>query len=352
MKRRKFLQQGTSLAAIPVIAVPSSAYGAPAAAARGAQSLPNDGLLRLSLTRTGTPVEIHGVLERLAAFWAELDNGGTLAATFAADPEAALREAGLSAAIAPDDPIIAVVRASVDPGLRQKATSLDYRAFLAELRRRGLINRLEQGVVTRRLKDVIARDLEAFSRSFDAVLRAHPPLTAIVEKTERLNALLTSPLGPADSLVPPFGRSPDQSAPARNGSSVEVTPHSAVAAATVAVYIAALAYVYVSVAATVTVVLNLGFFVTRHLQIFTPASLSALVRNSGFELEVAKTSTRDAAHMFAASTALRKAHRTQTPSVNSPAPALGMRLAGQFESFAAALRIAGGEEIVMVATAK
>lgn len=90
----------------------------------------------------------------------------------------------------------------------------------------------------------------------------------------------------------------------------------------------------------------------RHLQIFTPASLSALVRDSGFDLEVSSTSARDAAHMFAASAALRKAHLRQTACANSPAPSLGMRLAGQFESFAAALQIAGGEEIVMVATSR
>jgi hypothetical protein len=264
MKRRRFLQRSASLAAIPVVAASSTGFGTPAAASGGAQLRPEDGLLRLSLARSGAPVEIQGTLERLARLWSEIDAGGTQASRFAANPEIVLREAGLATAIPPDDPIIGVWRVSMDPTLRQMASSLDYSAFLAELRKRGLIESLEASAVVRQMRDAISADFGAFVRMFEGVLRAHPQARAVIEKTDRLNALLESAGPPAcdGALASPFGRVSAGSTPPIAPGGGQVHPQCTVAAAACLVYVAVGVYVYAGVVANLAVSINLGFAIS------------------------------------------------------------------------------------------
>lgn len=268
MKRRGFLKRGSGLVAIPVVAVSGNVYGTPAALARGAQSTPADGLLRLSLTSAGTPVEIQDLLVRLAAFWRELDAGGPAAATFATDPEAALRQFGLQGTIAADDPVMTLTRAVADPALRQAARTMDYLTFLRELSRRGVIRTLDYSPLIRRLRDVIAADHESFVRAFERLASGEPRLRDLIDRADRLNALLSSAESQrcATALTPPFGAAA-ASLPPDAPTRAQVAPQCSVAAAACLAYVAVGVYVYAGVAAHAAVVLNLALIASIATQI-------------------------------------------------------------------------------------
>ena len=243
MQRRKFLRQTASLASIPIVAASASVYGVPAAAQGGLMQPPSAGLLRLSLSRTGVPVELHGVLDKLTALWAQLEAGGPFAAQFASDPQAALQQADLHGQIDAQDPIVDVMRASMDPSLRAMARSMDYRAFLREMRERGLSAGTSRSALRRQFQRVFARDYQMYREAYEEPVAAKPELAELLNKGDRVNALLATMDSSrhGSALVNPFASDGGNQSPRVDSDSWVVT---AVALVLVAVGI----YVWVAIA--------------------------------------------------------------------------------------------------------
>lgn len=258
MQRRNFLKRGATLASMPVLGLGAPVYGMPAAAAQGVSPLPADGLLRLTLSRAGIPVELHEVFDKLASLWADLEAGGRLAALFASDPQAALRQAGLDGQIDVTDPLLDVVRASMDPLLRSMAQSLDYKGFVRELRARGLVSRVSRSALKRRFEQVIARDYQTYKEAFNHLLSVKPELAELLNRGERFNAVLAAmdPAAQSSARTNPFAAAGEaQTAP------IETQAYG------VRVAIAALAVIAIVVAGVVAAIVT---WVIIHMQYFPP----------------------------------------------------------------------------------
>lgn len=207
MERRKFLRKSAALASIPIVSG-SFVYGTPAIAQSRELVPAADDLLRISLTEAGLPVELHDMLSKLGALWADIDAGGKLSQVFATNPSAALQQAGLSGQIDVNDPVISLMAISMDADMRAKARSLDYRGFMKELRDRGVISRTRaSSEARRRIQQVINRDYESFKTEFDKMMAAAPHVREAIEKNDRINALLETmdTTNAGSVLAYPFG---------------------------------------------------------------------------------------------------------------------------------------------------
>jgi hypothetical protein len=202
-------------------------------------------LLRLPLAQAGIPAELHDRLAKLSAFWAELDAGGSIAETFAASPAVALQQAGLAGVIDPLDPVIDVIRLTVDPALRAKIQALNFKGYLKELQARGLMSRSSRSQFRREMGKILQRDFESFRVSFDSLMASAPHFSEYLERSDRVNALLAS-VGESNVGM-------------RLGVPTETA---ATAAAVVVVAIAALVVTYVSVGVGVTVGITAGFSIS------------------------------------------------------------------------------------------
>jgi hypothetical protein len=254
MERRSLLKGAASLGAIPIVSAGAFVYGTPAAAAgAAAASSEAEELLRLPLSRIGLPSELQGTLTRLVSFWQGLAEGGDSAKAFAESPAKALAQAGLTGQLEVGDPLIDVMRLSLDPDLKAMATKLDVRGFLREMRARGLTTAGRSSAYRRQVQELLAEDHAAFKQAFQSVIAEMPHLAEIVERDERLNAL-TSTLRPgiaspgSDLPTPPTAGLPEMQA--------------GFVLAAVVVVIAAAVVAYVSVSVGVTVGVMAGFAIS------------------------------------------------------------------------------------------
>lgn len=247
MERRRLLKGAASLGAIPVVSTGAFVYGTPAAAAIPAGTAAGAAeVLRLPLSRIGLPTEVQGTLARLGAFWMGLAEGGDRAEAFAASPSKALAEAGLAGQLEVSDPLVDVMRLSLDPSLKAIAKNLDFRGFLREMRARGLSTAGKSSAYRKQVQELLTQDQSAFRQAFQSVLTAMPHLEESIEKDERLNALAVTLQGGMQNQSMEPG----------------TEPQSGFALAAVVVVIAAAVVAYVSVAVGVTVGVMAGFAIS------------------------------------------------------------------------------------------
>lgn len=253
MKRRKFIATA-AIAGIPVVSQASSAvrtYGAPGSLNGGSITLPKDGLLSIPIDDSFITPTLKNVTESISKLFYLASSDRTFATRLSHDPVKILHEFGLESYISPVDPLLDALRISAEPDLKQFLEQADYRSFMAQLKSKGLLQRLSRT----KLKDFYVARLKEDQSIFDKYLKGifENPSVRLTDKETRpyrVNKIL--------SLIEQ-GTGKKILTTADSGNST--TSEEAVAAAVTVLYIAIGAITYVVAATQVIAALNVGTIV-------------------------------------------------------------------------------------------
>lgn len=241
MQRRNFLSlsaAGIGLAGMGPAgaATDGRLFGMPQYARGPGQAL-GENRMRLALSRMEMPVEAWEPLLNMSRLWNTVLQDDATRQEFTAAPRRFLARHGIPLSVIDRSPQeFRLLQLVCDPYVRHVAAAGNYGAFIGRLKEDGLLHDDAEDSLRRRVRALLATDLEQLRRRV-------PGMAA------------------GETALPELAESADLYAVTRELAAVNGETQ-AVAAAMVVVVVGALAATYVSVGVNVTVVLNLGFSIS------------------------------------------------------------------------------------------
>lgn len=256
MDRRKFLGKA-ALASIPVALtnqVSAQVKDLPASLTGGTMSTPKDGLLTLPINEA-FPSSLRPLTQSLTTLFIRLNSDPKLIETLAKDSDLALKKYGLNKFVNTSDPLVDVLKVSIDPELTKLVKNSDYHSFMEALREKRLLKNVSKSKLRQHYYKAFSQDQENFNKYLKQIFDANPRGVASSQvRSQRINRIIDLMQEGTDQTafsVPTYARGGE-------GPSPEMGVVGAVALAVVAVVAATYVVAVVNVAAAV----NIGSIVS------------------------------------------------------------------------------------------
>lgn len=256
MDRRKFLGKA-ALATIPVVLtnqVSAQAKDLPASLTGGMMSTPKDGLLTLPIN-DAFPSSLRSLTQSLTTLFIRLNSDPTLIEALAKDPGLVLKEYGLNKFVDARDPLVDVLKLSIDPELIKLVKKSDYNSFMEALREKGLLKDLSKSKLRQHYYKAFSQDQENFNKYLKQIFDTNPRgIASSHVRSQRINRIIDLMQDGTDQTAfsaPTYARDGE-------GESPEMGVVGAFALAVVAVVAATYVVAVVNVAAAV----NIGSIVS------------------------------------------------------------------------------------------